>query len=644
MGCFTAGTGKWNVEGRAFGVILALTLILLMVVYTAAFPFLIRTYGPAIRLFSIFFILPAAFFRGIRVGLIAGIATVALNIVLHLYYGITFEGGIIGPVAGLTAVVVVGRLSDLQRQLRTKVCELRSARDELSISETKYRTLFEMESDAVFLVETDTWKILDVNRASEELFGYNREEFLRMHGQDLAEEPEKAIAIMKRGTGKLPFLYARKKSGDVFPFELTVRHFQLLGRRVSLGTLRDSTFRRQAETERRKLERELQQTRKMEAIGTLAGGIAHDFNNILSAIIGYSELMQHQKETLDTRQQYYLEQVLGAANRAKELVFQILTFSRQTEVRNRVISVAPIIQEALKLLKASLPAAVEIRSNLKAERDTIVADPTQIYQVVMNLCTNAAQALPEDGGGIEVALSEVLLDEAFSAHYPEIEPGPHLYLLVADTGRGMTGGTLERIFDPYFTTKDKGKGTGLGLSVVHGVVMKSSGCIRVESEPEKGSRFHLYFPLALPSKQSGQAPTDGVPMGSEHILIVDDEIALCEMMAEMLKKQGYHVQHRSDSREALALFRASPDNFDIVITDMDMPNISGLRLRNEIAAIDPEIPVLVCTGYGDLLSQETAASFGFKRLLRKPVPFRELAMTVRETLNDLGKQVMVSHP
>jgi PAS domain S-box-containing protein len=621
---------------------LALTLILLMSVYTAAFPYLIRTYGPTIRLFSIVFILPAAFFRGIRIGLIAGIATVALNIVLHLYYGITFEGGIIGPVVGLTAVVVVGRLSDLQRQLQAKIYDLRLARDALSISETKYRTLFEMESDAVFLVETDTWEILDVNRASEELFGYSREEFLGMRGQDLAEEPEKAIAVMKRGSGKLPFLYARKKDGEIFPFELTVRHFELLGRRVSLGTLRDSTFRRQAETERRKLERELQQTRKMEAIGTLAGGIAHDFNNILSAIIGYSELMQHRKETLDDQQQLYLEQVLGAANRAKELVFQILTFSRQSEVCNRVISVAPIIQEALKLLKASLPAAVEIRSTLKAKRDTIVADPTQIYQVVMNLCTNAAQALPNGCGGIEIALSEVTLDEAFSTLHPEIEPGPHLCLQVADTGHGMTGGTLERIFDPYFTTKDKGKGTGLGLSVVHGVVLKSNGCILVESEPEKGSRFNLYFPLAFPSRQSGQALASRVPRGDEHILIVDDEKALCKMMAEMLKKQGYQVQHRSDSREALALFRSATDKFDIVITDMDMPNMSGLRLRNEIAAINPEVPVLVCTGYGDLLSQETAESFGFKRLLRKPVPFRELAMTVRETLNKHKKQATVA--
>ncbi len=641
VSCYTAGTGKWNVEGRAFGMVLALTLILLMGGYAAAFPFLIRAYGPAIRLLSIVFIFPAAFFRGIRTGLIAGTATVALNIVLHLSYGISFEGGIIGPVVGLTAVVVVGKLSDLRRQLHAKVCEFQAACDALKISETKYRTLFEMESDAVFLVETGTGKILDTNRASEELFGYSHEEFLGICGQDLAEEPEKTIADMKRGAGKLPVLYARKKDGGVFPVELTVRHFKLLGRRVSLGTLRDITFRRQAELERRKLERELQQIRKMESIGTLAGGIAHDFNNILSAIIGFSELMQQRGETLDTQQRFYLEQVLGAANRAKELVVQILTFSRQSEVRKRVISVAPIIREALKLLKASLPAAVEIRSSLRAERDTIVADPTQIYQVIMNLCTNAAQAMPEGGGCIEVSLSEVALDEAFSALHPEIEPGPHLYLFVADTGRGMTEGTLDRIFDPYFTTKEKGNNTGLGLSVVHGVVRKSHGCILVESEPEKGSRFQIYFPLALPNTKSGQTPASQVPTGNEHILIVDDENALCEMMTEMLQNQGYRVQYRSDSREALALFKSVPGDFDIVITDMDMPNISGLRLRNEIATIDPEIPVLVCTGYGDLLSEEMAMRFGFKRLLRKPVPFRELALAVRETLNVRRKQTTV---
>ncbi len=641
MSCFTAGTGKWNVEGRAFSVVLALTLISLMGGYAAAFPFLIRAYGPAIRLFSIVIIFPAAFFRGIRVGLFTGTATVALNRVLHLRYGVTFEGGIIGPAAVFVAVLVVGRLSDLSRQLRVKVRELRVAHDALKISETKYRTLFEMESDAVFVVETKTGIILDANRASEKLFGYSREEFMRMRGQDLAEEPEKAIATMKRGSKRFPVLYARKKDGGVFPVEVTVRHFELLGRRVSLATLRDITFRRQAEAERKKLESELQQTRKMEAIGTLAGGIAHDFNNILSVIIGFSELMQHRGETIDAQQQYYQQQVLGAANRAKELVVQILTFSRQSEVRNREISVAPIIQETLKLLKATLPAAVEIRSSLKAERDTIVADPTQIFQVVMNLCTNAAQAMREGGGCIEVALSNVTLDETFSDLHPEIEPGPHLYLLVADTGSGMTEGTIDRIFDPYFTTKEKGEGTGLGLSVVHGAVMKMHGCIVVESEPEKGSRFHVYFPLVLPNTQSGQAPAARLPIGNEHILIVDDENALCEMMAEMLQKQGYRVHHRSDSREALALFRSAPGNFDIVITDMDMPNISGLRLRNEIAAINPEVPVLVCTGYGDLLSEETAESFGFKRLLRKPVPFRELALAVRETLDARREQATV---
>ena len=641
MGSFTLETGKWNAEGRAFGVVLALTLTLLLAGYAAAFPFLIRGYGPAIRLLSIVIIFPAAFFRGIRFGLIACIATEALNIGLHHWYGITFEGGIIGPVVGLIAVVIVGRLSDLRRQLRAKVSELRSAHDALKISETKYRTLFEMESDAVFLVETDTGKILETNQASEELFGYSREEFLGMRGQELAEEPKKSITILRPGIKKFPVLYARKKNGDVFPIELTIRHFKLLGRRVALGTLRDITFRRQAEAERRKLERELQQTRKMESIGTLAGGIAHDFNNILSAIIGFSELLQYQGKTLDAKQKIYLKQVLGAANRAKELVVQILTFSRQTEVDKRVISVAPIIREALKLLKASLPAAVEIRSSLKAERDTIVADPTQIYQVIMNLCTNAAQAMPESGGCVDVELSEVMLDETFSALHPEIEPGPHLYLLVKDTGRGMTEGTLDRIFDPYFTTKAKGKGTGLGLSLVHGVVMKSQGHILVESEPEMGTRFNVYFPLTLPNLQSGQAPATRLPMGNEHILIVDDEIALCEMMAEMLQNQGYQVQHRCDSREALELFKSVPGDFDIVITDMDMPNISGLRLRNEIAALDPQVPVLVCTGYGDLLSDETAASFGFKGLLRKPVPFRELALSVRETLNACREQATV---
>ena len=643
---FLFGFGKWDVENRKFNLALAATIFILMIAYAASFPFLIRNYGPSIRFISVFFIIPAALFWGIRGGITVGLLTIILNLVLHIVSGIKFEGGAIGPASGLVAIIVVGRLSDLSRQLKAKIRELRTVRDALQISETKYRKLFEMESDAVFLLETETGRILEANKAAQELFEYNREELLRMTHKELSAEPEKTMINFKTRMENVSKIYARKKNGASFPIEASARHFELLGHRVSIYAARDITFRKQAESEKRKLEKKLLQAQRMESIGTLAGGIAHDFNNILGAVIGYAELIQDEGSGLNRRQQSYLDQVLKAADRARQLVVQILTFSRQSESRKRAIRVTPIVEEAIELLHASIPTSIEIRQKYEAENDTIIADPTQIYQIVINLYTNSAQAMSGERGLIEVKLSNVILDEEFVTLHPEVEPGPYLELTIKDTGHGIDQKILERIFEPYFTTKETTKGTGLGLSVVHGIVMHHHGCILAESRVGKGTRFRVYFPLALVEGGIIQSQIEHMPTGTQCILVVDDESSLLEMTSEMLEMLGYRVEKRVNSLEALELFKAKPYAFDLVITDMSMPNMSGTELCNEINRINPNVPILICTGYSDLINEANAKAYGVKKILMKPVSSRDLAVAVKEALEGnreyilLGKRLL----
>jgi signal transduction histidine kinase/CheY-like chemotaxis protein len=390
---------------------------------------------------------------------------------------------------------------------------------------------------------------------------------------------------------------------------------------------------KQAEEQEKKLETQLRQAQKMEAIGTLAGGIAHDFNNILSAVIGYTELalINIPKES---SLQNHLQQVLKAGSRAKDLVKQILTFSRQAEQEVGPFQIKLIAKEALKLLRASLPTTIEIRQDIQSD-STVLADPTQIHQVLMNLCTNAGYAMQETGGTLEVSLTNVELDSHFTGRHSDMAPGPHLRLTVSDTGHGMTPDVLERIFDPFFTTKGPGEGTGMGLSVVHGIVKSFGGTITVYSEPGKGSTFHVYLPIAEDLKDEGETEViEPLPTGNERILLIDDEQPLVDIGKQMLERLGYEVITRTSSIEALELFRAQPDRFDLVITDMTMPNMTGDKLAMEIMKIRPDVPVILCTGFSPAITEEEANAWGIQALLEKPLLRHDLAKTIRQVLDE----------
>ncbi|MDH5299277.1 MAG: DUF3365 domain-containing protein, partial [Desulfobulbaceae bacterium] len=353
-----------------------------------------------------------------------------------------------------------------------------------------------------------------------------------------------------------------------------------------------------------RLEKQLRQAQKMEAVGTLAGGIAHDFNNILSAIIGFTELAKDDlPATSGTAEK--LDNVLEAGTRAKELVRQILAFSRRTEQCREPVQPRLIIKEAVKLLRATIPTTIEIRQILADHDSTVTADPTQLHQLVMNLCTNAYHAMRERGGILEVRLNDVMIDET-GAKAMELAPGPYLQLAVSDTGCGMDKEMVERIFEPYFTSKEMGQGTGLGLAVVHGIVKGHNGHVGVDSTPDRGTTVTVHLPHAsMPSAAAPSESTEGTdqPTGRERILVVDDEELVTSLNRHILERLGYRVTTLTDSSEALALFSSNPDQFDLVITDMNMPVISGAELAAQLLTIRPDIRIILATGYSEVIDE-----------------------------------------
>jgi signal transduction histidine kinase/DNA-binding response OmpR family regulator len=389
----------------------------------------------------------------------------------------------------------------------------------------------------------------------------------------------------------------------------------------------------EGEAERLMLLQHLQRSQRLEAIGTLASGIAHDFNNILAVVIGCTELalLRTPKESKSWQS---LEMVLSAGHRAKDLVKQILAFSRQSEEERKPIQITHTVKEVLKFMRASLPATIEIREDIDSDSGTILADPVQIHQIVMNLCTNAHHAMSEKGGVLEVKLTSVNLGLGDGAVHPDLKPGPYVKVTVKDTGCGMDEATKVKIFDPYFTTKAKGVGTGLGLAVVHGLVQNHSGAITVESVPGKGSVFNLYFPAIQKEAVEETRIQETMPIGREHILLVDDEPVLLDMSREMLEYLGYSVETRTSSVEALALFSAQPNRFDLVITDMTMPFMTGDKLAMELLRIREDIPIVVCTGYSERIKDEQAKAMGIRAFVMKPILMAKMAKAIRDALEN----------
>jgi len=389
-----------------------------------------------------------------------------------------------------------------------------------------------------------------------------------------------------------------------------------------------------------RVQEQLLQSQKLAAVGTLASGIAHDFNNMLAAIIGYTEMASIDCD--DGTKKKYLHQVLIAADRAKNLIKQILTFSRQTSHDKKPVDMRIILKEALALIRASLSATIQIRSDITDSHCTINADLTQIHQIILNLCTNAAQAMGEKGGFLDVTLMRIDVDSALPGRHPQLIPGSYAKLTVADTGTGIDPAIRDRIFEPFFTTKEIGEGTGLGLSVVYGIVTDHGGTITVSGEVGKGAVFDVYLPCAdLPAIVT-EIPSDRtLPGGREHILLVDDDDTLCLMARSMLESLGYAVTATSSSTEALVMFQDSLEKFDLIITDMAMPRMTGMDLAGRIMRIKPIMPIILCTGFSDYVNEEKAKNAGISAFIMKPFSREVISRVVRDVLD--GQVEKVSH-
>ena len=393
--------------------------------------------------------------------------------------------------------------------------------------------------------------------------------------------------------------------------------------------------------EHQQLAKRFRQSQKMEAIGTLAGGIAHDFNNILSAILGYSELAQL-KLADDSDIQKDLHQVIVAGNRAKDLVAQILTFSRQTEQTLQPVQIKIFIKETLKLLRASLPTTIDIKQQINSDA-YVFADATQVHQVILNLCTNAGYAMRENGGVLEVGLESLELDVDFVKRHPGLHPGYHVKLTVSDDGCGIAPETMDRIFDPFFTTKEKEDGTGMGLSVVHGIVKSHGGIINAYSVPGKGSAFHVFLPAIERRVAIETRPVIALPTGTERILLVDDEEPLCQLGKALLETQGYQVTAARTSSDALSFFQQNPHQFDLIITDLTMPKLTGDRLAMEMLKIRADIPIILCTGFSATVDEDHARAIGIRAFVHKPILRHQICLIVRQVLDQpMGNSLLTN--
>jgi PAS domain S-box-containing protein len=506
----------------------------------------------------------------------------------------------------------------------------------LQALEKRYRNLFEESRDVVFIAAPDG-AFIDINPAGVELFGYasRQDMFDDKAGITFYNEPEDRRvfekAIRKIGFVKSYETILKNRDGERIHVRVTAALVKDEDGYVTAyrGIIRDIS-------EQKRLEQQLLQAQKMEAIGTLAGGIAHDFNNILGVIVGYSDMLVDDLQE-DSLEQRNAKSVLSAAHRATDLVKQILAFSRQSERQRKPLQLSLIVKEALKLLRSTLPSTIEIKRHINSDTGTVLADATQMHQVIMNLCANAAHAMKDGGGVLTVSLDEVFIKAEDARRHDDIAPGPYLRLTVSDTGHGIPKVVIKRIFEPYYTTKATGEGTGMGLAVLHGIVKGHGGDISVTSEPGKGAAFSVFLPLIKEKHDEELVLTDEeVTGGNEHILLIDDETALLQVGQQMLERLGYQVTGHSDPAEALETFRGDPNQFDLVITDLTMPGLTGIHIAEELKKIKPGIPVILCSGFSAGVFEEEISAY-VDDFVMKPIIRGELDRVIRRVLSAPGK-------
>jgi len=524
------------------------------------------------------------------------------------------------------------------------VTEREVAKRALVASEELFAKAFQASPDAYIILDVKTGAFLEVNEGFERLFQRTRADVLGHTSLELdlwadpLERERGRSLLFDRGSLREFPIVARRKDQSLRPCLMSAEHLELASGRSVIAIIRDVTEKLATERAKAELEAQLRQAQKMDALGTLAGGIAHDFNNILGAILAYSELIKldiHAPQQIEA----YLVELKRAGDRAKELVQQILTFSRRQPQARKPLRIEAAVRDALNLLRSTLPSTLRIELQI-GDAPLVLADPTQLHQVITNLGTNAAHAMKSGAGVLAVELTSVVVDAAAARAHSELQAGRYARLTVRDSGEGMPAETLKHVFEPFFTTKSPGEGTGLGLAVVHGIVRDHEGAIFIESEPGRGTTVTLYLPeheVAL--EDSLAPPAELVRANGESVLFIDDEIVLCRSVAGLLERLGYRVTARSDPTEALELFRRTPRAFDIVLTDLTMPGMTGVDLAREVLKIAPAKPVLVMSGFHSTWTADGLKALGIKDLISKPLGAVRLSESVAAALGRGEKRV-----
>lgn len=502
--------------------------------------------------------------------------------------------------------------------------------------------IFDKAPLGIFLIK-DGGHFTDVNEHACRYLGYTKEKLCRMNVLDIDRglSPQETEQVWLRQQQKEVIdtfeTIHRREDGSDIPVEISGIAMEFNDITYSVSFVKDISERKEAEKHRLKMETQMREAQKMESLGILAGGIAHDFNNILAAVLGYAELAQLVCPA-GSNLKSYVSEISKAGHRARELVQQILLFSRQGHSEKEPMDVSRVLDEALRLIKATLPANIEIHRNISPNLAPAFANETQIHQIVMNLCTNAYHAMKTTGGMLDVNLTAVDIWEQDAKSYPGMHPGSYLKLSIGDNGCGIPPHVIDRIFEPYFTTKPIGEGTGLGLSTVHGIIKDHGGCIKVYSEMGIGTTFHVFLPAAFTAAETASQQAEPLPMGNECILLVDDEKTLIDLGQDLLQRLGYWVETRASSIDAIEAFRSNSRKYDLVISDMTMPKLTGDEMARQMKAIRPDIPIILCSGFSDRIHAQTMEAIGINALLMKPVVYADLAHTVRQTL-DTGRQI-----
>ncbi|MBF0412809.1 MAG: response regulator [Desulfamplus sp.] len=526
-------------------------------------------------------------------------------------------------------------------QLQDQIKKLRLAKERAEENEKKFSLIFNSTSDALILVNLDDGGFYLFNQTACRMFHYTYEEMERLKVWELFAHNNKSLILNNLVSNSVSYkatlshVEMRTSDNCSIYCDITTSFVDIAGSSYLLAAFRDITELAKSAKENEEVKARLIQAQKMEAIGTLAGGIAHDFNNILSGIFGYSRLAETSiKDQNSEKALSYIKNILQSGQKAAELINQILTFSRASSPQKHPMTLSIDVKETLKLLRSIIPTTIDINVTIKSNAK-ILGNPTKIHQVLMNLCTNAYHAMRESGGILSITLTEIDCTQKDCIPELNIKSGKYLELEVKDTGTGIDKEIIGKIFDPYFTTKKEGQGTGLGLSIVHVVVQEHDGYIKVESEPEKGSVFRVYFPVVERKRDVKNSETNqcSSQFGTETIILVDDEQMILDVTKEILESRGYEVLPFISGIAALKAFKQEPDKFNLIITDMTMPGMEGDQFAIEALKIRPDIPIILCTGYSDKISEEKALQIGIKKYVEKPLITKNLDILIREVLD-----------